>query len=188
MTAGAGQGGAPGEDHDGRLLAKIGKVPARYWLDHGRVMAVRAGLLEREENSQKVNLPLLALVRREVERLACLRQDRPAEDEEVLNSLCQFDFLTALIEIDRHADVSAASYPNFARFYTRRTEPIIVQLTEGGELRETVFPRGDQDLADVLRALDQLAGQVSRGYAGWDGFEDRRSLAFLEERPPTDPS
>lgn len=26
MTAGAGQGGAPGEDQDGRLLAKIGKV------------------------------------------------------------------------------------------------------------------------------------------------------------------
>ncbi len=163
-------------------------IPARYWLDHGRVMAARGGLLEREKNGQTVNLPLLALVRREVDRLACLRPDRHGEDEEILNSLCQFDFVASLIAIDRHANVRAASYPNFARFYTRRTEPIVVQLIEGGDLRETIFPPSDQDLADVIRALDQQAGQESWRYAGWDGFEDRRVLAFLEEHPPTQPS
>lgn len=67
-------------------------IPGRTWLTHASVMAARSDLLvERQASGEAETLSVIALARRETERLDCLRPDRCANDEVVLDSLCQFD-------------------------------------------------------------------------------------------------
>jgi hypothetical protein len=79
---------------------------------------------------------------------------------------------------------SAFFYPNFARYFAHRSEPAVRTLLHDASARAALFPDDDEDLADVLRVLDEQAQQEGWKFSGWMGFEDPVIVRFLEEHPP----
>jgi hypothetical protein len=147
-------------------------------------MAARFKLFDEEVSGRQVERSLLSLAHRVTAEQDCLRADVPADDQRLLDSLCQFDALTALAIIAETRRISTSDfYPSFARFYTNRTEPIFVRLLSDQDLRHEIFPLPDDDLAAALRGLSHVAGREAVRFAGWDGFTDAGIRRFLEEHP-----
>lgn len=117
-------------------------------------------------------------------RLECLRPDVGQEDEQVITSLCQFDMLAGFAAI---AGTSRRSDPpylaQFARWFAERTDPIVVEMIEGGPMRDTFLPQGDDELAAALRALANNASRMAGMIHGWHGYEDPRIEEFLIKHP-----
>jgi hypothetical protein len=155
------------------------------WIRHGLTMAARSGLLEELKDRQKVSYSLLQLARNHVSANAWMRPDLPLDAEEILNSLCQFDFLSGIVVIGRASpDWNRGSvYPSFAQFYSHRTDPIVARLIVDSAMRQELFPKDDNALATALRELAHLAAQDWLRFAVWDGFEDRRIVEFLHAHP-----
>jgi hypothetical protein len=101
----------------------------------------------------------------------------------VLEMLCQFDFLQCVITVSKTNDLHAC-YPNFATFFSDRTEPIVAQLVTGGPARKTVTDITDEKLYEIISQLDELASKQAFDFAGWDlhDFQDSRVLAFLKNK------
>lgn len=156
----------------------------RYWpylLRHAVVSAGRHGLLE-PQDTQGVQLVSLALgVAR---RLSCVRPALPADDERLLESICQFDALAALGAIgDSGAADTSVFYTSFAYYYPHRTEPVLRRLLRDPALRTAIFPHDDTALADGLRTLNHWASSAGLRYSGWHGFESAEIRAFLAAHP-----
>lgn len=159
----------------------------RTWLRHGFTMAARSGLFIENQDGRDVERSVLSLANRAAGQVACLRPDLPADDERLLDSLCQFDALAALAMIAQTRSLSDSHfYPNFARFYSHRTEPAIARLLVDDAMRQAIFPLPDNVLASALRGLDNVAQREAFRFAGWDGFTDDRILRFLEKNPAPD--
>jgi hypothetical protein len=154
----------------------------RSWLGHGLTMAARSNLLVEQEDGRDVQRSLLSLAHRLVARSEWLRPGLAGDEERILDSLCQFDALAALAVIGETGPLSGF-YPNFSRFYSNRTVPVIARLISDDALRQAIFPKSDQELADALRGLDAQARQAGFRFNGWDGYEDERVGAFLRDNP-----
>ena len=110
------------------------------WIRHGTTMAARSGLLIRDEGERRLELSLLSLAREHAIKHECLHSDVDPGSESIMDSLCQFDFLAAITAIgDLGTADSRAFYTSFARFYSARTEPIVVRLIEDLEMRLSCF-------------------------------------------------
>jgi hypothetical protein len=152
------------------------------WLRHGLTMAARSGLFQAEQGGRQISLSLLSLAKKHAEREECLRNGLQPEDERILDSLCQFDALSALAAIaDAHSLMPHLFYTSFARFWSHRTEPAIVKLVTDPVMRAAIFPGTDDELAEALRRLDAAAQAEGFNYSGWDGFEDSVIVAFLRD-------
>lgn len=152
------------------------------WMRHALTMAARSHRL----NDSK------ALITRAAERIAeipSLRPDlAPTDSEAVISSLCQFDILAVLTIIAATHEKSGSDwYPNFARFYTVRSEPAVKQLLSDKTMRDTLFPLADAELAAALREVDRQSRYEGRRYAGWSGFDTDEVEAFLQENPAPPP-
>jgi len=76
-------------------------------------------------------LSILSIARDHAVNHECLDSDVAPDSELIMDSLCQFDFLTGIVAIgDLGTPDSRAFYTSFARFYSSRTEPIVVRLIE----------------------------------------------------------
>ncbi len=152
----------------------------RTWLRHALVMATRAGLLQHDVDGKQQPLSILKIAEGHAARLDCLRPDEGQEGELLFNSICQFDAVSCLSMIafgDRLANV----YPSFGQFYARRTAPAIIRVIEDPDVRATVAPLSDQDLADAIRYLGRTARQAFPW--NWDGFDSPAIDRFLTEHP-----
>jgi len=169
-----------GGDHpNGRIEGHYGN-----WLRHALTHAARANLLDEDHQGRKVPVSLLGRALANASRLDCLRPDLLADDDRLLSSICQFDLLACVAGINQGRRVgSAFFYPNFARYFAHRSEPAVRALLDDPSARAALFPESDQDLADVLRALDEQAQREGFAFSGWMGFEDPRIVRFLEEHP-----
>jgi schlafen family protein len=152
------------------------------WLPHTLIMAGRAGVLTRRQDTPEIVDSLLSLSRDIVRRLDCLRPDVGADDETVLNGLTQFDFLACLVAMaDSGNDGNAGVfYPNFARFDETRTQPAAQRLLRDPEMRKIIYPADDEHLADALHAIDRAAHREAFRYDGWGGYTPDVST-FIEE-------
>lgn len=148
------------------------------WLRHADVMRGRAARPSSEDAG------LLARAREISRRESCLGGD-VRDDEELLESLCQFNFLEGLLVFSETGKTRGA-YPHFGRFFSRRTEPIARQLLEDDALRRAIFPGGsDEQLASALRAISSAAsGETMALFNGWDGYEDPVVKRFLHANAP----
>ncbi|MEV8442674.1 ATP-binding protein [Actinosynnema sp. NPDC051121] len=157
-----------------------GRSVTRYggWLRHALTMASRAHIFETVETAG-----LLARAHNVVRHLTALHPDVPAEDEAVLDSLCQFDLLGALVVIGKQGKVAGAYfYPSFARYYSRRTQPAFVLIVTDPVVRRVLFDGDDTLLADAIAEIGRVAfTQSLQMHGAWDGFEDDRVNRFVEE-------
>lgn len=173
-----------GEDHpNGRIEGHYGN-----WLRHALTQAARANLLYEDHQGQQVAVSLLGRALAHASRLDSLRPDLLTDDDRLLSSICQFDLLACVAGISQGRRVgSAFFYPNFARYFARRSEPAVRVLLDDPSARAALFPDGDQELADVLRALDEQAQREGFAFSGWMGFEDPRIVRFLDQHPSRSP-
>ncbi len=165
-----------GEDHpNGYIEGYYGN-----WLRHALTHATRANLLVEEHQGRQVPVSLLGRALAHAVRLDCLRPDLAADDDRLLSSICQFDLLACVAGIGQGGRVASEFfYPNFSRYYARRSEPAVRALLDDRAARAALFPGSDQDLAEVLRALDQQARSEGVAFSGWMGFEDERIRRFM---------
>lgn len=169
-------------------------MPYVTWIRHATTEASRGGQLTQVVDGRSVQISLLGLVQELVQRSDCLRQGLAADDERILDSLCQFDMLAmlaTLAEAARIRDINPSGlrwshhyYPHFSRFYETRSLPMIERVITDPAIREEVFPgRSDDDLASVIRWINHAATQEGFRYAGWDGMLSGTVTRFLEQHP-----
>jgi hypothetical protein len=154
------------------------------WLRHALTMASRAQQFEQRGAGQQVSL--LSLARTIISRLECLRPDGlDPEDEALLTSLTRFDVLSNVVAIgDAKTTDSRVFYTNFARFRQSRLQPIVERLISDAEMREELFPLGDDDLAIALNEIGQRARHEGWQFDGFDGWEGTPVEAFIKEHLP----
>jgi len=153
------------------------------WLRHALTWGARMKLLTREEDGREITLSLIVEAQAVAKDLDCLHPDVAADDDALLSSLTQFDFLSCLVAVTpTDTQRSRSFYPNFARFYTERTEPIVEKLIADGQgtMRTMISPADDTGLADALALLNEVAYREAFAFAGWMGFRSPAILAFLE--------
>jgi len=157
-----------------------GYPEAPYLLRHAHLAAARSGLLEDERRS----VSLVTLAEEYAKLHSSLRPDG-ATDDEVLTSVCQFDALACLVVMGRDDPTDFGSYwPGFLVYYARRVEPAIRRLVFDREMREAIFPRDNQQLADALHLFNRTARTTSFAmYGGWEGFRDPSVVGFLRANP-----
>jgi hypothetical protein len=157
-------------------LLPAGESYSRFVLRHAVTQAGRAGLLFRAAKLHG----LVSVARVAVDEEPCLRPEVPAGDELILDSLCQFDFLAVLAAIDEMGSTDTRYYyTNFAAYYTRRVEQLVVALVRHERVRDVIYPRPDAELAEALATIDRLAAHEAFQYGGWDGFTNREITSFL---------
>jgi hypothetical protein len=149
------------------------------WMRHAQVMASRAKILDDKDNPG-----LIARARNVVRSVAALRPDATADSDDILNGLCQFDALAGLVVIGERGRIRSGSYyPNFARYYTHRTEPAFTLLVSDQSARTALFDGNDQLLADAIREMNRGANSEGFKYDGWEGLEDQTVIRFLNDHP-----
>lgn len=156
------------------------------WLRHALTMASRAHkFIAQGEDGRRIEQSLISLAGTRITALPCLRTDVAEEDERILNSLCQFDALAAIVAIDEMGKPeSKGFYVNFARFYSERTQPALVRLITDSDMRSTLFRGSDRALAIAIAALDEQARNEGFRFAGWWGLDDPILREFLEANLP----
>jgi hypothetical protein len=151
------------------------------WLRHALTMAARANILDEERSAG-----LIARAHNVVRAIDSLHPDLDPNADGILNSLCQFDALGGLVVIgERHASHRSAYYPNFARYFTERTEPAFREIVTNKAMRDTLFDGDDQLLAEAINDMNRTANHEAFTYNGWDGLEDGRVIEFIKKH--TDP-
>ena len=157
------------------------------WLFHGDVMAARAGFhdepnAERGTQSYKSTL---VFAQEHIVRLSELRPDVSSDDEAVVTSLCGFSLLSCFVALSTPGGKRTGPFlAHFGRWFAQRTDPLVVLLIEGGDIRSQIYPEDDQSLADAMRAVGDNARGMSHLIHGWHGYEDSRVNEFLAEHPP----
>lgn len=146
------------------------------WLRHALTMAARAEILEQKSAG------LIARAHNVVRAVPALHLDVDAESDEVLNSLCQFDVYGGLVNIGERGDASTSTYyTNFARYYTRRSEPAFLKVIQDAEVRRQLFAGDQRLLATAIARMDKAAQGESFMTDGWDGLRDPAILGFLAQ-------
>lgn len=160
------------------------------WLFHGDVMAARAGFHHEGDGSDRRNYKsTLVFAQEHIIRLPELRPDVPADEEAVITSLCQFSMLACFVALSAPEGKEVGScLAHFGRWFAERTDAIVVNLIDGGPMRQAIFPGGDEELADAVRAVGQNARAMSHAIHGWHGYEDERILRFLAAHGGQSPS
>lgn len=146
------------------------------WLRHALTEAARAQVLEDKENAG-----LIARAHNVVRAVDALHPDLDPEAEDVLNSLCQFDALGALVVIGEKKDTDDRNfYTNFARYYSRRTEPVLAAIVTDKDMRKRLFDGDDSLLSAAIKELNRLASSEGFSYSGWTGIRNNTVLGFLK--------
>lgn len=149
------------------------------WLRHGVTTAGRAGLLESDASHSS---GLIAAARNTVRDVRALHPDTPPDGEAVLNSLCQFDALGALVVMGETGKPATRNfYTNFARYDTRRTEPALIAISRDDTVRQALFDGSPELLKTSLQLLVRMAGQEGSRYVGWTGLSDPDLQELLED-------
>lgn len=154
------------------------------WVRHGLTQAARSNLLVEREGDRTVRLHLVQLARTLADEEPCLRPDLPSGDEATLNSILQFDMLVVLMTIlGSEPERGRSWYPNFAFWYTTRSEPVVRRFLMDPAMRQLLLPDGtsDADVAAALREVDRRAGTEATLVAGWHGFDDPTIRGFIEK-------
>jgi hypothetical protein len=147
----------------------------RLWARHALTMLARTQRLDRKG--------LVSLTAVEIDREPWFLHPFGGDKERALNALCQFDFLQC-VHVAHRSTEQILAYPSFSQYYNWRTEPIVASLIGDAAVRRDAIPEMDDSrLADIIVALDELAGREAFLVAGWDSnsWSDLRIRRFLDK-------
>ena len=90
------------------------------------------------------------------------------DEDAAIEAACQFDFL-ANVRIWVSTHDNREPFPNFGLYFNHRTEPIIEDLVAGGDSRKALpESANEQDIANAITLLDNLASEQFFSFGGWD--------------------
>jgi hypothetical protein len=160
----------------------------RGWLRHAITMVSRAQHLQEQRDGRTVEVSLLSLARNVVARLECLRPDGiSGEDEMVLTSLAQFDFLWNVVAIaDAHEASGRTFYPSFARVRQDRIQPLADRLLTDHSMRSALNVESDEALASALADVGDAARSEGWRYEGFRGWDHTPVETFIAEHRSAD--
>lgn len=154
------------------------------WLRHALVQASRAGLLLDDDGRERGG-QVLSLARRLIAESRLLRPDRGpaarvtvwedlADDDWILNSLCQFDVVWCVLARALHRGKdSSGFYPSCAAFNQYRAQPALDLIVSDPDVRRDVFGSiSDAQIAGAITTVLELAVGQSHQYGGWWGGVD----------------
>lgn len=173
------------------------------WLRHAVTMAARANLM-REAAGNASGGEVLSLTRALVAANPSLRPDYGpdvplseatalAQDDWLLNSLCEFDLWWCLLAVASSPDTrreSAAFYPSCAAFHQPRSQPTLSRIATEQETRRVAFRDvSDEVIANAMVVVVDVAVGQSHQYGGWwDGLSaDPAVAAFVAENATKQP-
>lgn len=148
-----------------------------YWSRYILTMASRSGQLEKQG--------WIPSVVDYVEHQQWISQLFMSNKDQIINSVCQFDFLQCVytsIKDTGEVDVTRP-YPSFGLYYKFRTEPVVAKLVIPGVLRDTLSNLGDNQLALLIQDLDRNAARIFIMFSGWEqgNWLDKRIQKFLAD-------
>ena len=162
----------------------------RNWFAYGDVQASRGGFYVKDNSVLEGSRAPLRLAAKHVLRLPTLRPDEVADEDALITSICQFDFIRCLVATwEAGTDTPRkAAFPYFAAWNGDRVRPASTVVTFDAECREALLPGIDDISLAVLfwRVGEQASNSTqSLGSWGfWDGFLEGKVLAFLKEDRP----
>jgi hypothetical protein len=148
-----------------------------FWARHALKMRARENRLDRRG--------LCAITEQFIKEREWFYQQYGEREDDVISALCQFDFLQCVHAIHESGRPSAG-YPSFGTYYNHRTEPIIGKVIKDDRAREALLPQlSDEELATIIKILDQRADSVSGLLNGWtlNDWRDTEIEAFLDRYP-----
>lgn len=145
------------------------------WLRHAVTMAARANQIGEKKTG------LLARAHNTVRNVPTLHPDRPADDEAILNSLCQFDVYGGLVVIGQRGLDDGNYYTNFARYYPQRSEPAFTTIVTDPQARGVLFDGTAQQLADAIATMSRMAGKESFRFNSWFHLNTPTVIDFVNE-------
>lgn len=143
-----GSGSIPSDDFHGN------------WLRHGVTWAARHGVEVEQQDPSEPNRGLVGGGLSVARRVAELRPDLLDTDNELLDSICQFDALAALVGMSAGGEADGRFYyPNFAAYPPQRTEPIFERVVRDEPMKAALDLGEDKTLAAILTELLRAASQ-----------------------------
>lgn len=147
-----------------------------FWktlLRKAEVRIARANLLQDESGAR---IGLIEAAKPIAARLLNLLGD--ADSPDLTSLVVEFDVYRA---IATSANARMGSYPNFALYYSARGERAFLKLLENQVARAALFEGDDEQLARLFGLIDGTAQREAFLYNGWDGFDDARIRAFIDQ-------
>jgi len=146
------------------------------WLRHGQVEGSRQGVFLQGNGGL-----LISMARNLVSTHPGLRPDVPDEavtaaenldhDDNLLNSLCQFDLAYCLIT-SAEGDGQARGYPTCAAFHQTRADPLFEIIAREPAVRSELFPESsDEQVAAAMVQVTSMASNESWNFGSfWSGL------------------
>lgn len=131
--------------------------PDYYWIRYAITMAARV------DEFRPLVGPSSEWVRDHPEFFGLFGQNM----DEVTNAMCEFDFYHCVAVIYRTGSLDRC-YPSFGAYWKYRTTRIVRELVRGGPARDALEGLTDERLAEIIRALDELAAEEFFRVAAWD--------------------
>jgi hypothetical protein len=159
----------------------------KNWMRHALTEAARAELFRVERDGQRAETSPIVMAKDYALGHGALIPDLfDGNEEQLLTSLCQFDALACVTALCATPDEHGSQfYPNFARFYTYRSEPALAQLVTDPAIRGVLAPVDDAALTTALVEVDRVARGEARMFDGWWGYESEAIKEFIENSPST---
>ncbi len=167
------------------VLRKVGSAGGVHsyhsWMRHAVIEASRQNRLLQQYGAP-ANGALLSFAREAVRRVPALRfdlaeeeVDRPSllppdgEPDDLLDSLCQADFLWCLVVVTKCRGSGLRSdhefYPSCSAFFAVRSQPLIEEIVTSGATRNALFGVGsDFYLAPAIAEVEGMAAQQQTHY------------------------
>lgn len=155
------------------LQSPVEQRPSNYWLRYAVTMASRGEVADVFKGKSLIG-PASEVVRGLPAVWGLFNENM----DEVVNHMCQFDFLACVITIVSTQDATRC-YPNFGGYFSHRTEPVVRSLVKHEPVRAAIGDVTDQQLAQILLVIDSIASKAFFSIAGWDGYEDNSVRDFL---------
>ena len=165
------------------------------WLRHGQVMGSRRKLFPSNRGGLIVSAARKWVIEHQGVRPDILDGSVPAADEladedALLNSLCQFDLAYCLL-VAAEGKGRSSGYPSCSAFHQTRSEPAYELIVDDAGARRELFPdSGDEAIARAIVDVHHSAASESWDYGGWWSGLPPRAAEFVGDHLPkdTDPS
>jgi hypothetical protein len=146
------------------LQRPLDNRPDEYWIRYAVTMAAHGHVKSAFKGKSLIG-PASECVRERPQFFGAFEENL----DQVVNYMCQFDFLHCLVAVAEAKDVWAC-YPNFGGYYDYRTMPIVLDLIRSGPSRNVVPGLAESELAKILRDLDALVEKRFWEGSGWDQY------------------
>jgi hypothetical protein len=183
-----------------RMLAIQASPDSWYvsWLRHGLTIAARSNAFPKTASGQEEQGAIIPLARRVVHHLPALRPYVVEDDgydpepsaeiaptDPILNSLCAFDALAALVvltQIDPERFDAHQYYPSFGHYYSKRSEPYWARLLKDNAMRTALLPDADDAAVGMAMAgVADVAHSVVQGRWGLWEVNEKAVGEFIQE-------